>query len=59
MPWRPTGREAKDWGGAGRTFQAIADALMADGIPTSRGRTRWYPATIRAIVTSDNAAALV
>jgi DNA invertase Pin-like site-specific DNA recombinase len=44
---------------AGRTFQAIADALMADGIPTSRGNTLWYPATIRAVVTSDNAAALV
>ena len=31
---------------------------MADGIPTSRGKTRWYPATIKAVVTSDNAAAL-
>ena len=26
----------------GRTFQAIADGLMADGIPTARGKTRWY-----------------
>ena len=26
--------------GEGRTFQAIADALMADGIPTARGKTR-------------------
>jgi hypothetical protein len=34
-----------------------ADALMADEIPTSRGKTRWHPATIRAVVTSDNAAA--
>ena len=42
----------------GRTFQAIAEGLMADGIPTSRGKTRWYPATIKAVVTSDNAAAL-
>ena len=41
----------------GRTFQAIAD-LMADGIPTARGKPRWYPATIKAVVTSDNAAAL-
>jgi Recombinase len=45
--------------GAGQTLQAIADALMADGVPTSRGKTRWYPATIRAVVTSDNAAALL
>ena len=42
----------------GRTFQAIAEGLMADGIPTARGKTRWYPATIKAVVTSDNAAAL-
>ncbi len=42
----------------GRAFQAIADGLMADGIPTARGKQRWYPATIKAVVTSDNAAAL-
>ena len=34
---------------AGRTFQAIADGLVADGIPTARRKTRWFPATIRAI----------
>jgi DNA invertase Pin-like site-specific DNA recombinase len=42
----------------GRTFQAIADGLMAEGIPTARGKTRWFPATIKAVLTSDNAAAL-
>ena len=42
----------------GQTFQAIAERLMADAIPTARGKTRWYPATIKAVVTSDNAAAL-
>ena len=42
----------------GRTFQSIAEGLMADGIPTARGKTRWYPATIKAVVSSDNAAAL-
>ena len=31
---------------------------MADGVPTARGKTRWYAATIKAVVTSDNAAAL-
>ena len=44
--------------GNGRTFQAIAEGLMADGVPTARGKTRWYAATINAVVTSDNAAAL-
>jgi Recombinase len=43
--------------GNGRTFQAIAEELIADGVP-ARGKTRWYAATIKAVVTSDNAAAL-
>ena len=43
----------------GRTFEAIAEGLMADGIPTARGKNRWFPATIKAVVTSDNAAAAV
>ncbi len=42
----------------GSTFQAIADGLMDDGIPTSRGLAKWFPATIRAVVESDNAAPL-
>jgi DNA invertase Pin-like site-specific DNA recombinase len=42
----------------GRTFQAIADRLMADGIPTARDKTRWFPATIKAVVISDNGASL-
>lgn len=44
--------------GNGRTFQAIAAGLMADGVPAARGKTRWYAATIKAVVTSNNAAAL-
>ncbi|MBT2269789.1 recombinase family protein [Rhodococcus erythropolis] len=40
---------------AGRTFQAIADGLMADGVPTARGGVKWYPATIKAVIGSDNA----
>ena len=43
----------------GRTFQAIADGLMADNIPTARGKSRWYPATISAVVKSDNARLLI
>ncbi len=42
----------------GRTFQAIADGLMADRIPTARGHSRWFPATIKAVTISDNAATL-
>ena len=41
-----------------RTFQAIAEGVMADGVPTARGKTRWYVATIKVVVNSDNAAAL-
>jgi Recombinase len=44
--------------GNGRTFQAIAKLLLADGVPTARGLTRWHAATIKAVRTSDNAAAL-
>jgi hypothetical protein len=43
---------------SGRTFQAIADGLIADGIPTARGKKLWFPATIKALITSDNAAVL-
>jgi hypothetical protein len=43
---------------SGRIFQASADGLMADGIPTAPGKTRWFPATITAVMTSDNAAVL-
>jgi DNA invertase Pin-like site-specific DNA recombinase len=42
----------------GHTFQAIADHLMCDGVLTSRGNTTWYPATVKAVVQSDNAAQL-
>jgi DNA invertase Pin-like site-specific DNA recombinase len=42
--------------GAGRTYLAIANGLMAEGIPTSRRRRICYPATNRAVVESDNAA---
>lgn len=32
---------------AGLTFQAIADALNAEGVPTAHGGARWYPSTVR------------
>jgi DNA invertase Pin-like site-specific DNA recombinase len=43
----------------GKTFQAIADELMAVGITTSRGKTQWYPATVKAVTESDNALLLM
>jgi hypothetical protein len=42
----------------GLTFQAIGDGLRAEGIPTARGKTRWFPATIKAVTTTHNATAL-
>ena len=42
----------------GRTFQAIADGLTGDDVPTARGKSHWYPATINAVLKSDNAARL-
>lgn len=42
----------------GRTFQAIANTLMRDGVRISRGKSIWYPATVKAVVESNNAARL-
>ena len=59
MPMQITRRIIAERGN-GRTFQAIAEGLMADGVPvpTARGKPGWYAASIYAMVTSDNAAAL-
>jgi DNA invertase Pin-like site-specific DNA recombinase len=38
----------------GRTFQSIADGLTTDEVPTSRGNAKWFPATIRAVTTSQH-----
>lgn len=38
---------------AGRTLSAIARDLEADNVPTARGGARWWPSTVRAIVTAD------
>jgi DNA invertase Pin-like site-specific DNA recombinase len=35
---------------SGRTLTSIATELNNDGVPTSQGGARWWPATIRAIV---------
>ena len=35
---------------AGATFQAIADGLDRDGIPTAQGGRRWHAATVRDVI---------
>jgi DNA invertase Pin-like site-specific DNA recombinase len=34
----------------GATYQAICDQLQADGIPTARGGSRWFPSTIQKVL---------
>lgn len=41
---------------AERSLTAIADGLTADGVPTAQGGARWYPSTVRAVVSSFSAA---
>ena len=43
---------------SGSTWQAIADGLMADEVPTARGGVRWYPASVRKVYTGQDAAAI-
>jgi DNA invertase Pin-like site-specific DNA recombinase len=38
---------------AGRTFQAIADALNRDRVPTAHGGKAWYPSTVRSIASTS------
>ncbi|MCV7251619.1 recombinase family protein [Mycobacterium hackensackense] len=38
----------------GNTFQSIAEGLTADGVPTSRGNRKWFPATVRAVTLSNH-----
>lgn len=36
----------------GRTLQAIADGLNADGVPNARGGKQWYPSTVAGLLRS-------
>jgi DNA invertase Pin-like site-specific DNA recombinase len=36
----------------GKTLTAIAEGLNADEVPTARGGARWYPSTVKAVLTS-------
>ncbi len=35
---------------SGKTLTAIADGLTADEVPTAQGGARWYPATVRKVL---------
>ena len=43
---------------AGKTWQAVADGLMADGVATAQGGVRWHPASVRKVYNGQDAAAL-
>jgi DNA invertase Pin-like site-specific DNA recombinase len=43
---------------AGRSLRAIADGLVADGVPTGQGGRSWYPSSVAAVLRS-RAAGLV
>jgi hypothetical protein len=40
----------------GKSFGEIARGLDADGVRTAQGGRRWWPSTVRAIVTRSNPA---
>jgi hypothetical protein len=37
---------------AGRALNAIAERLIAQGVPTSQGGIRWYPSTVSSVLRS-------
>ena len=39
---------------AGRSLQAIADALNSDGVATAQGGSRWYASTVAGVVRSSS-----
>ena len=41
---------------SGVSFGKIAAALNTDGVPTAQGGKRWYPATVKAVVSGQDAA---
>ncbi|MGK5684778.1 recombinase family protein [Actinoplanes sp. URMC 104] len=40
---------------SGASYSAIARELNADGVPTAQGGKQWYPATVKAVVNSQEA----
>lgn len=43
---------------AGASLRAIGQGLEADAVPTAQGGARWYPATVRAVLAGQDAAAI-
>lgn len=48
-------RRVVDARDSGSTWQSIADALVADGVPTARGGTTWRVSTVQAVYKSQAA----
>jgi DNA invertase Pin-like site-specific DNA recombinase len=42
----------------GRSLQAIADALTANGVQTGQGGARWWPSSVRAVLRSSRGSEL-
>jgi DNA invertase Pin-like site-specific DNA recombinase len=40
---------------SGQTFQAIAEGLNADRVPTAHGGAKWWPATIQGVLEAEYA----
>jgi DNA invertase Pin-like site-specific DNA recombinase len=49
VPRRVVGRIRRERE-AGRTLATIANGLNADGVPTAQGGRKWWPATVRAVL---------
>jgi DNA invertase Pin-like site-specific DNA recombinase len=42
-----------------QSLQFIADGLNADGVPTAHGGAKWHPSTVKAVLGSAAALALI
>lgn len=51
-------RRIRDERAGGRSLAGIADGLNLDKVPTAKGGARWYPSTVRAVLSSPAMAAL-
>jgi DNA invertase Pin-like site-specific DNA recombinase len=43
----------------GATFSAIARTLTEEGVPTAHRGSKWWPATVRKVLTGQDAVALI
>ena len=48
------GRRIESERSKGLTLAAIASGLNEDGVPTAQGGARWYPSTVRAVLSSNS-----